>query len=253
MVAIVGRLIAAAAGALVGAAVAKELEKPSDQRGWHGEVAGIPYDFRRPTSDKLRRSAWDPDNPKLFTPHAFGVGWSVNLARVAEWIQPPGQAPATTEAPAKPELTAPAPKPELPPAVGTDDPATPLTPATTAAPEPATAAAATVAAAAAPEVVPASPAATAAPEVVLVPEALAPPEGGPEAVATPVASEVAAPEPSVVVVAPEVVPLVEAPLAPEPTAEPEAAESPGSAVPADSVEEPSEPHKPAHAADDPQP
>lgn len=105
MVAIVGRLIAAAAGALVGAAVAKELDKPLEQREWHGEVGGAPYDFRRPSADKLKKSVWDPDNPEVITPHAFGVGWSLNFARVAEWIQPPApqvKTVAPAELPAAP-------------------------------------------------------------------------------------------------------------------------------------------------------
>jgi hypothetical protein len=77
------RLIAAAAGALAGAAVARELAKPPAERGWHGHVAGVPYDLRPPTMDKLRRAVWDPDNPDLVVPHAFGVGWSINFARLA--------------------------------------------------------------------------------------------------------------------------------------------------------------------------
>jgi hypothetical protein len=85
------RLAVAAAGALAGAAVAKELDKPAEERDWHGQVGRIPYDFRPPTADKLRRSAWDPDNPNLFVPHAFGVGWSINFARVAALIQPPSE------------------------------------------------------------------------------------------------------------------------------------------------------------------
>jgi Family of unknown function (DUF5808) len=88
------KLIAAAAGALVGAAVANELNKPPDHRGWHGEVAGVPYDFRPPTVEKLRRSVWDPDNPEVFVPHAFGVGWSVNFARLAALAQPAQEVPA---------------------------------------------------------------------------------------------------------------------------------------------------------------
>jgi hypothetical protein len=83
------KLLATAAGALAGAAVARELNKPPDQRAWHGEVGGVPYDFRPPSVEKLRRSVWDPDNPKLVVPMTFGVGWSVNLARVAALAQPP--------------------------------------------------------------------------------------------------------------------------------------------------------------------
>jgi len=86
------KLIAVAAGALAGSAIVKELTRPADQRTWHGQIAGVPYDFRPPTVEKLTRSLWDPDNPKLFVPHAFGVGWSVNLARLAELSQPPQEA-----------------------------------------------------------------------------------------------------------------------------------------------------------------
>lgn len=84
----VTKLIAAAAGALAGTAVARELTKPAEERTWHGEVAGVPYDFRPPTLEKVRRTLWDPENPKLFVPHAFGVGWSVNFARVAALAEP---------------------------------------------------------------------------------------------------------------------------------------------------------------------
>jgi hypothetical protein len=83
------KLAIAAAGALAGAAVARELDKPAEDREWHGNVGGIPYDFRPPTVEKLRRSAWDPDNPHVLVPHAFGVGWSINFARVAALVQPP--------------------------------------------------------------------------------------------------------------------------------------------------------------------
>lgn len=77
------RVGGAVAGALLAAAVVTELRKPSQERTWHGRVLGIPYDFRRPTLAKLRRTFWDPDNDALFTPHAFGVGYSVNFARLA--------------------------------------------------------------------------------------------------------------------------------------------------------------------------
>jgi hypothetical protein len=91
------KLVVAAAGALAGAAVAKELDKPAEQREWHGDVGGVPYDLRPPTVAKLRRSAWDPENPKLFVPHAFGVGWSVNLARIAGVFKPAAPPPTRKE------------------------------------------------------------------------------------------------------------------------------------------------------------
>jgi hypothetical protein len=127
MIGVLVRIAAAAAGALAGAAVARELDKPAQDRQWHGEIAGVPYDFRPPTVDKVRRSAWDPDNPKTVVPQAFGVGWSVNLARLAKFVQPP-QAPAPTPAAPLPAAPVPAPLPaaespaiEAPPKETTSD------------------------------------------------------------------------------------------------------------------------------------
>ena len=94
------RLVVAAAGALAGAAVARELDKPAEQREWHGDVGGVPYEFRAPTPERVVRSVWDPDNPKLVGPPVFGVGWSINFARIAEMTQPPTQPPPTQPPPA---------------------------------------------------------------------------------------------------------------------------------------------------------
>ena len=73
-----------ASAALVVAAVAQELRKPSSERTWHGRVAGfVPYDFRPPTLERFREAWWDPDNPQIFTDRVFGVGWAINLGRLA--------------------------------------------------------------------------------------------------------------------------------------------------------------------------
>lgn len=45
----------------------------------HGEVLGVPYDFRLPTWRKLKRHYWNPADERLFVPRAFGIGWDVNL------------------------------------------------------------------------------------------------------------------------------------------------------------------------------
>ena len=69
--------------ALVGAAVATELRKPSEDREWHGRIAGaVPYEFRLPTVARVKERWWNPDDARIFTEHVFGVGWSVNLAQV---------------------------------------------------------------------------------------------------------------------------------------------------------------------------
>jgi Family of unknown function (DUF5808) len=79
------RLVALTIGtALVGAAVATELRKPPDERTWHGSILGVmPYDFRPPTVERFLSRWWNPDDQRLFTPRVFGVGWDVNLARLA--------------------------------------------------------------------------------------------------------------------------------------------------------------------------
>ena len=84
------RLLMRVAGvALPVTAVVKELRTPPDQRQWHGELAGVvPYDFRPPTLDRLRRSVWDPDSDRLLVPQAFGVGWTLNLGRLVRLVRP---------------------------------------------------------------------------------------------------------------------------------------------------------------------
>jgi hypothetical protein len=74
--------------ALVAAAVAQELRKPSAERTWHGRLGGfIPYDFRPPTLERFREAWWNPDDPRIFTDRVFGVGWAVNLGRVVKLAQ----------------------------------------------------------------------------------------------------------------------------------------------------------------------
>ena len=75
-----GLLIAAG---LVGAAVATELAKPADKRTWHGRILGfVPYDFRPPTVERFKSRMWNPNDPHVLTPRAFGVGWDINWAQL---------------------------------------------------------------------------------------------------------------------------------------------------------------------------
>lgn len=65
------------------AAVLKELSKPEAERQWHGQVLGVPYDFRRPTLERIREAYWNPDDPRIFTNRVLGIGWAVNLPILA--------------------------------------------------------------------------------------------------------------------------------------------------------------------------
>lgn len=66
------------------AAISQEMAKPEQERTWHGKVAGIvPYDFRPPTWERIRRAYWNKEDPRLFTERVFGVGWGINLYRAS--------------------------------------------------------------------------------------------------------------------------------------------------------------------------
>lgn len=75
---------AVAAAGLVAAAVVTEMRKPSGRRSGTGTVAGVvPYDFRKPTAERVKNAFWAPQDSRVLKPHAFGVGWSLNVGRVA--------------------------------------------------------------------------------------------------------------------------------------------------------------------------
>ena len=63
----------------VGAAIVQQLQRPLEERTWYGKIAGIPYDFRLPTVERIRDTFWNKNTSKIFLPQAFGIGWSINL------------------------------------------------------------------------------------------------------------------------------------------------------------------------------
>ncbi|MFC1940171.1 hypothetical protein ACFLXO_05760 [Chloroflexota bacterium] len=82
------RLLQATAITLTLAAVCQELEKPREERKWHGRVAGfVPYDFRLPTLKKFRAAYWNPHQSRIFTPEVFGVGWAINFPALLEKLR----------------------------------------------------------------------------------------------------------------------------------------------------------------------
>lgn len=79
------RAIQAAVIALTLAAICQELEKPKEEREWHGKVAGfIPYDFRMPTIERLKAAYWNAYDRRILTPRVFGVGWAINFYTLLE-------------------------------------------------------------------------------------------------------------------------------------------------------------------------
>ena len=92
------RIIQVTVVALTVAAICQELEKPKEERKWHGRVAQfIPYDFRLPTIEKFRESYWNLDNSQIFTPEVFGIGWAINFHALLEKLRVIGQDNFTEE------------------------------------------------------------------------------------------------------------------------------------------------------------
>jgi hypothetical protein len=83
-----GWIIRMAAVVAVAGALYKEMRLPPGERTWHGRLLGfVPYDFRMPTPAKLMRSWWNPGSDRVISDMPFGVGWSVNLAALADKAQ----------------------------------------------------------------------------------------------------------------------------------------------------------------------
>ena len=53
----------------------------------HGTFLRVPFEFRRPTVQRVRKRWWNPDDKSIFTPHVFGVGWSINVYQVRKHLE----------------------------------------------------------------------------------------------------------------------------------------------------------------------
>jgi len=53
---------------------------PKDQKT--GTFLGVPYDWRRPTLARYKARLWNPDEPRLIVPRAYGWGYDINFARL---------------------------------------------------------------------------------------------------------------------------------------------------------------------------
>jgi len=52
-------------------------EQPAPRH--EGKLAGMPFDLRRPTIDRLGQRLWNSKDARFFTPKVFGWGWAINL------------------------------------------------------------------------------------------------------------------------------------------------------------------------------
>ena len=91
------RLFQAAVITISIAAVCQELEKPKEERKWHGKVGFVPYDFRLPTIERIKQAYWNPEESRIFTPEAFGIGWAINLYVLLEKLRLIGESYASEE------------------------------------------------------------------------------------------------------------------------------------------------------------
>jgi hypothetical protein len=74
------RFVLAAVAALTLASVARAFGSRDAEKT--GTVLGIPYDWRRPTAARAKSRLWNPNEPRLFVPRVFGMGWDINFARL---------------------------------------------------------------------------------------------------------------------------------------------------------------------------
>ena len=53
----------------------------------HGRFLMVPYDFRVPTLQRIKYRLWNPNDPRIFTPHVFGAGWSINAYQLLKRLR----------------------------------------------------------------------------------------------------------------------------------------------------------------------
>ncbi len=52
-----------------------------------GRFLGLPYDWRRPTPERLRRGIWDPEGRRVLIPKVYGWGYGINLHEVVRRLR----------------------------------------------------------------------------------------------------------------------------------------------------------------------
>lgn len=85
-----GNLVRFGLLAVIVAAVIEQLRRPPEERSWNGQILFVPYDLRPPTLQRVRERFWNPDDPRILTPHVWGAGWSINLYQLKRLLQGAG-------------------------------------------------------------------------------------------------------------------------------------------------------------------
>lgn len=64
-------------------AAAGPVDTPPAPAPGTGRVAGMPFDLRPPTAEKIAATWWNPRDERLFVPRVFGGGWTPNFGAFA--------------------------------------------------------------------------------------------------------------------------------------------------------------------------
>lgn len=91
------RLVGAAVITVTLAAICQELEKPEEERHWHGKLGFIPYDFRMPSAERFKETFWNDEDSRIFTKTIWGIGWGINLYALLEKMRVIGDMYVTEE------------------------------------------------------------------------------------------------------------------------------------------------------------
>jgi hypothetical protein len=91
------RIIEVTAITVTMAAICQELEKPKEERRWHGKVGFIPYDFRLPTIERVKALWWNPDDSQIIALPVWGIGWGINFFALFERMRIIGEIYVTEE------------------------------------------------------------------------------------------------------------------------------------------------------------
>lgn len=59
----------------------------SEKQDKTGTWLGVPFDWRKPTVERVQQRWWNPDDRRLFTPKSFGWGYDINLYEVARRLR----------------------------------------------------------------------------------------------------------------------------------------------------------------------